>query len=123
MSGLLLLGGCEGDNLFEGTSGATKPSITLEAPPEVLGGDTLSIRVDARAPRGLELIELHLTGPIFKDTTYLVPEGASAAAPVFHLRMPELFVDPVLVVTANVRDMAGVSSAATDTVRAIQRIQ
>jgi hypothetical protein len=114
---------CEGDNLFSGTNTATRPSLTMVVPPEVLAGDTLSIRVDARAPFGLDRIELHIIGPLMRDTIYMVPEGAASASPVFRYRMPDLFADPVMIVSATVLDKAGISNTAADTVTAVPRIQ
>ncbi|MGH7468692.1 MAG: hypothetical protein ACRENP_12105 [Longimicrobiales bacterium] len=114
---------CDGDNLFSGTNSATRPSLTLELPSEVLAGDTLSVRVDARAPHGLDRIELHITGPLIRDTTYMVPEGAASVSPVFRYRMPDLFADPVMIVAVSVLDKLGVTNTATDTVTAIPRLQ
>jgi hypothetical protein len=59
---VLLVGACEGSNLFEGQVAEESPRVTLEAPDSVTAGALLTVQVTGTAPRGVSLIEVRFTG-------------------------------------------------------------
>src|SRR5690606_32751348 len=61
LSATALLSACEGDNLFTGEGPSFVPRVTALAAPEVaLGGDTIRVRVDAVAQRGISRVDISL---------------------------------------------------------------
>jgi hypothetical protein len=63
LAGVLLIGACEGSNLFEGAVSEDPPSVTsLTAPTSVDAGALLTVQVTGTAARGVGAIEVRFTG-------------------------------------------------------------
>lgn len=62
LAAALLIGGCDGSNLFEGEVAEEAPSVELTVPSTVESGETFSVTVTATAPRGVQLISVTVVG-------------------------------------------------------------
>jgi hypothetical protein len=63
LAAVLLIGGCEGSNLFEGEVAQESPEITsLSAPVSVNSAETFNVQVAARAQQGVRFIEVRVSG-------------------------------------------------------------
>jgi hypothetical protein len=63
LAAVLLIGACEGSNLFEGSVTGESPEITtLAVPGSVSSGESFSVQVTGRAPRGVRFIEVRVSG-------------------------------------------------------------
>lgn len=63
IAGVLLIGACEGSNLFVGGVADDPPRVTsLMAPSSVDAGAVLTVQVAGSAPRGMRFIEVRFSG-------------------------------------------------------------
>jgi hypothetical protein len=63
IAGVLLIGACEGSNLFEGGVADDPPRVTsLTVPTSVDAGEVLNVQVSGSAPRGIRFIEVRFSG-------------------------------------------------------------
>ena len=103
----LLAGGCEGSNLFEGEVAEAGPQVTaLSAPGTVASGETFDVLVTGTAPRGVQFIEVRVSGAA-TDTVRTTYDGTNqtefAAVPV----TPTFALGSTVTVDAFVRDVNG----------------
>jgi hypothetical protein len=70
LAGVLLIGACEGSNLFEGEVTEDPPRVTsLTVPTSVDAGALLTVQVTGTAPRGLSFIEVRFAGAAVDTVT------------------------------------------------------
>jgi hypothetical protein len=70
LAGVLLIGACEGSNLFEGGVSEEPPRVTsLTAPTSVDAGALLTVQVTGTAGRGVGAIEVRFTGAAVDTVT------------------------------------------------------
>jgi hypothetical protein len=107
----LVIGACEGDNLFSGDSEASRPRITSISLPQLArAGDTLTVTVGAFAPRLVSTISLALSGAVTRDTTITIDPATQTASGNFKLLLPGLLTDTLITVRLIARDKVGASS-------------
>ncbi len=111
-AGLVLVGACEGDNLFSGDVTELKPRIVnLSLPPAAFAGSSVNVRVDAQAGRGVAQIVVALRGALSKDTTVTINPSQQRVSKVVSFAVPLALSDTVLLVGASVIDEAGDQSS------------
>lgn len=70
LAGVMLIGACEGSNLFEGGVAEDPPRVTsLTAPTSVDAGELLTVQVTGTAARGVGAIEVRFTGAAVDTVT------------------------------------------------------
>ena len=70
LAGLLLIGACEGSNLFEGGVAENPPRVTsITVPTSVDAGALLTVQVTGTAARGVGAIEVRFTGAAVDTVT------------------------------------------------------
>lgn len=114
----LLVGGCEGSNLFEGNVADDPPRITaLTAPASVDNGAQLTVSATATSRRGVTLVEIRYTGAL-NDTDRIGYDGSDetvTAVSTIDILTP---ADSLLFIEAFAEDVGGARSASRrDTVR------
>lgn len=109
---IFIVGACEGDNMFSGESSSGRPRVLdIVMPQSVVAGDTVLIRVDGTAPRGIDQILVSLRGAVSRDTTATIDDEKQQASVVFKFAIPSAIQDSLLIVQAQVSDVAGQFSA------------
>ncbi|MEX0892050.1 MAG: hypothetical protein WEB88_07750 [Gemmatimonadota bacterium] len=118
LSALMVLGACDGDNLFSGDSPTLQPRIVeVAGPGSAVAGDTIGIRVTAAAPREVTEINFSVSGAFSRDTLITIASPASQVTELISLALPTTVQDSILVVQASAVDRIGaVSRIYTDTV-------
>ena len=121
ISGAILFGACQGDNLWSGSSETTQPKIVgIAAPAEVYPGDTIPVQVSAYATRQVERIQVSISGAAALDTSVTLTTPAVSVAQTFRLALPGFLSDTTLIIKAVAYDKMGAASRQkTDTARAI----
>jgi hypothetical protein len=117
-AGLLLAGGCEGSNLFEGNVADDPPRVTaLTAPATVANGTQLSVSVTATARRGVTLVEIRDTGAL-SDTDLIGYNGTEETVTTVSTLDILTPLDSLIFIEAYAEGVGGGRSAARrDTVR------
>lgn len=120
LSGALLFGACEGDNLFSGNPSDAQPRVVdISASPLARAGDTLHVQVSAFGARQITRLNVMLRGALSRDTAVDVEPNASVVQDV-KFALPLVLTDSMVVVTAGAVDKAGASSKfRSDTIPAI----
>jgi hypothetical protein len=110
LAGVLLIGACEGSNLFEGGVAEDPPQVSaMTVPTSVDAGALLTVQVTGTAARGVGTIEVRFTGAAVDTVTESfsglnIVETMSASATVSG------GVGTTVNVTAFVRDINGTNS-------------
>ena len=103
-----LLAACEGDNLFTGEGPSFVPRVTALGAPEVaLGGDTIRVRVDAIAQRGISRVDISLRGAVTQDTSIKIDPPEIRVSQVVALPLPTMLQDTLILVSASITDVLG----------------
>ncbi len=116
LSATALLSACEGDNLFTGEGPSFVPRVTaLAAPEAALGGDTIRVRVDAVAQRGISRVDISLRGAVTQDTSIKLDPPEIRVSQVVALPLPTMLTDTLIQVTASITDVLGNISRVQET--------
>ncbi|HET9441248.1 MAG TPA: hypothetical protein VFO52_13820 [Longimicrobiales bacterium] len=104
---VLVLGACEGSNLFEeaGRGGlGSDLSIDVTGPATANRGDSVTVAILAQAAAGLQFVRITASGAITRDTTITTTADVYAV----NMRFPTVVGgDTVLVVSGIARDQLG----------------
>ena len=114
----LMLGACEGENLFDNSSNPfIEPKVELFAPDFAFAGDTVVVSLTATAALNVQRIAVVMRGAVNKDT--LINTGAvRTASGAVKLGIPALPPSNMVLISAQAADASGrLSRAATDTVQ------
>ncbi|HEY0671554.1 MAG TPA: hypothetical protein VGD27_04755 [Longimicrobiales bacterium] len=107
LSTVVVLGACEGSNLFEeaGRGGiGSDLSIDVTGPATATRGDSVTVAILAQATAGLQFVRITASGAITRDTTVTT----SALVYAVNMRFPTVVGgDTVLVIGATARDRLG----------------
>ncbi|MBI4408367.1 MAG: hypothetical protein HY561_01585 [Gemmatimonadetes bacterium] len=121
LSSIVLLGACEGDNLFGGREdgGGGAPQVTsLTVPDSIRGGDVLDIRITAAAPLKVAKFTVAFRRALLKDTTVTVATPLTEVTQDVSIIVPDTARDSLLVINVTATDQVGkVSEIRSDTVR------
>lgn len=110
LAGVLLIGACEGSNLFEGGVAEDPPRVTsLAAPTSVDAGALLTVQVTGTAARGVGAIEVRFTGAAV-DTVTESFSGLNTAETMSASATVSQGVGTQVTVTAFVEDINGTNS-------------
>ncbi|HET9985552.1 MAG TPA: Ig-like domain-containing protein [Longimicrobiales bacterium] len=120
LSGALVFGACEGDNMFSGNPSDAQPRVVgISASPMARAGDTLHVQVSAFGARQITRLNVMLRGALSRDTAIDVEPNASVVQDV-KFALPLVLTDSLVVVTAGAVDKAGAASKfRSDTVPAL----
>jgi len=120
LCGALVLGACEGENLFDSESNPNiEPQVAITAPDVVSAGDTVTVGVSASAALNVQKIVVSVRGTVSKDTVISTSLARSASANV-KLALPYVISSNEMIVTAQAADVNGhVSRLRMDTVQVV----
>jgi hypothetical protein len=108
---------CEGDNLFSGETPELLPRVLgVNAPETAIAGDTIGVRVDAYAARGVAQILVSLDGTVSRDTVVDVLPPRAQVTQTIKVPVPALLLgDTLLTVRASITDVLGNVSRSRET--------
>ncbi len=118
-AGAVLLGACNGDNLFRLAVSASAPEITAMTVPEsAAAGATFTVHVEATGSRPIVALNIVLSSAVQKNIPVAIDPAATGLTQDVLVGLPGAVADSILVVTATVTDTTGaVSEAVTRQVR------
>lgn len=119
----VVLGGCDGDNLFGGggTIQRGEPVVTSVTAPAIASkGTSIDVRVRAVAPSGLELVTIRYSGVIDDEIERPFVSETDTVTINLSVAIPSQTADSLLVIEAFATDAGGRESPiVTDTVRIV----
>ncbi|HSJ10222.1 MAG TPA: hypothetical protein VK928_09920, partial [Longimicrobiales bacterium] len=109
---LLVLAGCDGDNLFEGGSISQGPPrvLNIEAPESVTEGNPVTVRVSVQASRGVASVQLDASGAAESSQSSQVEGGPTDATVTFTVNVPAVVTDTTLTLRVTAFDRTGRAS-------------
>jgi hypothetical protein len=118
LCGALVLGACDGENLFDSSSNPfIEPTVEVFAPDFALPGDTVIVSLTATAALNLQRISVVMRGAVNKDTLLTTGSTRSTVASV-KLAVPTVPPASMVLITAQASDASGrLSRLAVDTVQ------
>ena len=120
LCGALMLGACEGENLFDNQSNPfIEPDVAVFAPDVVLAGDTVIVSVSATAALNVQKIFVSMRGAFSKDTTIQTAALRSVSGSV-KFGLPFIVPDNEIVIAAQSADVSGrLSRVRSDTIQVV----
>lgn len=111
LTGALVIGACEGDNLWSGNSESAQPKVVgIVAPSPVYPGDTIQVQVSAYGSRQIASIQLSLGGAVTRDTSVTIASPSASVVASVSLALPNFFTDTLLLIRAVAYDKTGAAS-------------
>ena len=102
-----VMGACDGDNLFNGGAEDYVPVASVSAPAFASAGETISVRVDGYAARGVSQLAISMDGIVSQDTVIAVTDGKTSVSHLVPVTVPVALQGTALRVRAHVIDKAG----------------
>jgi hypothetical protein len=116
--GALVLGACEGENLFDNQSNPfVEPRVEVFAPDFAMAGDTVIVSLTATAALNVQRIAVVLRGAVNKDTLISTGQVRTASAAV-KIGVPSLPPSNIVLIAAQAADQSGrLSRQVADTIQ------
>lgn len=124
LSCLIVLAGCEGDNLFDGGSVSQGPPriLSVDVPATTTEGATLTVRASAQASRGLASVQLDVAGATeLSQTVDVTGSPSEASTATFTVTLPSVVVDTTLTLRLTAFDQTGRASETVTRTVAVRR--
>ncbi len=111
LTGAIVIGACQGDNLWSGGSDSALPKIIgIASPAQVYPGDTVQVQVSAYGTRQIASVTISLAGAVNRDTSVTIATPSASVVASAKLVLPAFFADTVLIFRAIAYDKAGSAS-------------